>query len=401
MKLVAQVLTTLVLTIGVALPVSAQVTRADTAQVIYNVAEDLMREGRETDAERLYVIIRDRYGDTQFAALAAQALEGVVNARATHSGRTELVAWSTFYGAALGLMIPAALSANDAEPYGLGLLLGGPAGFGLSRAWSAQNPVSSGQARAMTFGSWWGTFQGIGWQQALDLGDRTRTECFDAGNGIECFEFRTESDEAPFTAMVLGGLTGMAVGTAIGRARPISASSALITNFSAMWGSWFGTVAGVLADGDDDFNGFERNNDHSTLIASLVGGNIGLLAGAFGAPALNWTTGQAWSVHLAGVAGLVAGFGLDLLGSVDDTKGALVIPGITSALGLAIAAATIRDRDPSPPIGASLQMSLIDLQGGRLSLGIPTPVPTAIPVWRGGKRVFAAGARFTLVNLQM
>lgn len=381
-------------------PLTAQVTRADTAQVMYRVAQDLMSRGRTDDAEQLLAIIQRRYADTEFGTLAANVLEGSVSDRQAQSGRTELVAWSTIYGASLGFLIPAALGANDAEPYGLGLLLGGPVGFGVSSSWATHHPVSSGQARAMTFGSWWGTWQALGWQQVLNLGDEERTDCFDTGNGQECFTFHDESEQAPFTAMVLGGLTGLAVGTAIGQARPISSSSALITNFSAMWGTWFGTVLGVLTD-RDNFNSFGGTDDHHVLTYSLVGGNLGLLAGAFGAPALGWTTGQAWTVHLAGVAGIVAGFGLDLLMSIEDERGILALPAITSGLALAVAGVSVRPGNSRGSSGGALQMSMVDIADGDISLGIPAPMPTLTPVWSGAGRRLAPGARISLLRVGM
>ena len=91
---------------------------------------------------------------------------------------------------------------------------------------------------------------------------------------------------------------------------------------------------------------------------------------------------------------------LDLLGTVEDTKGALAIPGITSALALAIATATISD-DARPPIGGTLRMSLLDINGGNVRFGIPTPIPTMTPVWQGTERRLVPGARVTLFNLSM
>jgi hypothetical protein len=314
------------------------------------------------------------------------------------SGNTELIVFNTFYGAALGVIVPAALGADGPEPYGAGILVGAPAGYFLSKWYTKKHPVTTGQARAMTFGTWWGALQGLGWREVFDIGDRTETICFDPQDKLQCFETTTGSDAAPFTAMLVGGLSGLAAGTVIGRLRPIEGSTALITNFSAIWGGWFGAVLGVQIDQDqpDDFS---NNDDDAVLTTMLVAGNVGLLAGALGGSSLGWSTRDAWTVHLSGIAGLIGGLGIDLLASVESTETGLLIPGLTSAAALGVAAALVRNRPSTASSGSGLRSSLIDFASGRWSMGVPAPTPTAVPVYKFGRRHLQPGAQVSLVRM--
>ena len=75
---------------------------------------------------------------------------------------------------------------------GVGLLLGAPAGFFASRAYARSRPLSDGQARAITLGGTWGTWQGFGWASVLDLGTETVREC--PLGPDDCFEYETGDD---------------------------------------------------------------------------------------------------------------------------------------------------------------------------------------------------------------
>ena len=114
-------------------PVSAigQETPADTARVILGVAEKLRAKGEDEDAERLLMLVRRLYPSSDAAVLAGNMLAELRRSSEDGSGATELIVFNTFYGAALGVIIPAALGAEDPEPYGAGILLGAPAGYGV------------------------------------------------------------------------------------------------------------------------------------------------------------------------------------------------------------------------------------------------------------------------------
>lgn len=385
--------------VAVAIPTAAtcQVVPADTADVMLGVAESMSARGEREDAEWILLLIQRRYPNSDAAQSAADLLSELRGLNEAGSGNTELVVFNTFYGAALGVIVPAALNADGPEPYGAGILLGAPTGYLLSKWYTKKRPVTTGQARAMTFGTWWGAWQGIGWREVLDIGDRQQTYCYTPIDEGQCFEAAYESDAAPFTATLIGGLSGLAVGTILGRSRPISGSTALITNFSALWGSWFGAVLGVQIDRNDpqDFN----NDDDGLLATMLIVGNVGLLAGAVGGSSLQWSTGDAWAVHLSGIVGLIGGLGIDLLASVESTETGLLIPGLTSAATLAVAAALVHDRPSTASSDSSLRPSLIDFASGRWSMGVPAPTPTAIPVYKYGRRHLQPGAQVSLLRM--
>lgn len=352
---------------GVPAQAAAQETRADTAAVLLRVAERLEAEGRSALAGALLQAILERYGDTPAAEAARRrAAERRAAAEVTGSGRGELMVWGTLYGLLLGAAVPAAAGTDEPEVYGAGLLLGGPAGFLAARTY-ARRGLSEGQARAVTFGGTWGTWQGVGWREVLDIG---------------------ESSKSTFRAMVLGGLTGIGVGAALARDRPITAGTATAVSFGALWGTWYGLVMAVLADVEDD---------DQLLTASLVGGNLGLVATALVAPGWNASRQRVRLVNVAGVAGLAAGYGLLLLLQPDDDRVAILVPAVTSAAGLFAGAAWTRNHDRGAGPDGGGGEALLEWSGGRWTAGEPLPVPVLLEAG-GGRR--APGIRLDLLSLR-
>src|SRR5690606_28158570 len=207
----------LFLSLAVAAPgrAAAQGAPVDTAAVLLDLAGKLETEGRLEAARMLYRLILERYPSAAAAGEARLRL-GFVDrridvARAEQSGRTELLVWSTLYGLWLGVAVPAAFGADDAEMYGIGLLVGGPSAFAVARGYARRHPLSVGQARAITFGGTWGTWQGFGLREVIDIGTDTETVCFTGG----CVEVETDEREAAFAAAVLGGLAGIGIGAAL------------------------------------------------------------------------------------------------------------------------------------------------------------------------------------------
>ncbi|MBI4543766.1 MAG: hypothetical protein HY703_01050 [Gemmatimonadetes bacterium] len=316
-------------------PAGAQVTAADSAAVLYGLAARLEAEGRAELAESLLELIRERYPLTPVAGEADRRLAALRAGRRDRSGRVELVVWSTLYGAWLGMAVPGALGADQAEAYGLGLLLGAPATFLLSNAYSRAHGVSEGRARAITLGGTWGTWQGFGWGEVLDLGEEQH--CTQGGFNQPEYCYTETSTAARFASMIAGGLAGIAAGGLAARSREISPGTATVVNFGALWGSWYGLASGIVLDAEQGNDGDDR-----LLAWTLAGGNLGLLATALLAPRWQLSRGRARLISIAGVAGLVAGFGLDLLLTVDDETAAFLIPMATSAAGLAAGASWTR-----------------------------------------------------------
>jgi hypothetical protein len=301
------------------------------------------------------------------------------------AGRTGFVLFNTLYGGFLGVAIPAAFGANGSEPYGAGLLIGAPLGYFGSRAFSKARFRTAGQAGIASFATLWGTWQGLAIQQLANIGDHRFCD-FDV-----CYT--SDSDTAPWAAMVVGGVGGLVTGWVLAARKEIAPGTSTLISHAALWGTWFGTSAGRAAglDGDDLF--------WSTLIA----GNVGLLAAIPAASAWRPSSSRVRLITAGGIAGGLVGFGIDLLTSADDSTTVLGIPAATSAIGLLVgtlATANRRDLDtgldPRGPSGA-----LVDGSDG-FRIGVPIPQPVTFRVQGpDGRWRRTAGARFVLFQSKL
>jgi hypothetical protein len=376
------VLVLLASALGTSRPASAQITAADSASVLLDAARELEAEGQRDVAEALYRLILERYAASTAASEARTALAALPAAAETQgSGSVELRVWMTLYGAWLGAAVPAAFGADSPEPYGVGLLLGGPVGFLGGRALAGRLDLTEGQARAITLGGTWGTWQGFGWREVLDLG--TEQDC---SLGF-CYDLESGTEEA-FGAMIVGGLAGIGVGTLLST-RNITPGTASVVNFASLWGSWFGVAGGALFDLEDD----------DLLTATLVGGNAALLASALVAPSWNVSRSRARLVSIAGVLGGLGGLGIDLLTQPDDDDVALGIPLAGSILGLGVGVVATRgDGATREALGDGPDGALLGIRDGRLALGTPVPVPTLVPAFRDGRVGWHPAMRLELVR---
>ena len=243
--------------------------------------------------------------------------------------------------------------------------VGRPAGYFGGRALADSWNLTEGQARAITLGGTWGTWQGFGWAEVLELGGQEN--CF----GGQCYK-GDPSSQAIFGSMVIGGLAGIGAGALLSH-RPISRGVASTVNYGALWGTWFGVATSILV-------GFDEGDQ--PLTGALIGGDAGLLTTALLAPGWNISRNRARLVSIAGVIGGLSGIGLDLLFQPDDEKTAVAIPFATSLIGLAIGAVTSRGSDVGTPSAdgalGSLSGALLKLDQGRFGVGFPTPTPTFV-----------------------
>jgi hypothetical protein len=197
-----------------------------------------------------------------------------------------------------------------------------------------------------------------------------------------------DSFEERFSAMVVGGLTGILAGVIISR-KPISAGLATTVNFGSLWGSWYGVGIAVLGDleGDDAW------------AAALIGGNVGLFTTAMLAPGWQLTRNRARLISIAGVVGGLGGAGLDLLIQPDNDKALIAIPLVTSTIGLAVGAATTRnsdaDRDGEDGDGGA---ALLNIDRGRVALDVPQPLPMMLPFDGERGRSWQPALGFTLLS---
>jgi len=377
------------LSIPILVPTAAAAqTRTDSAAVLLSAARGLEAEGRADAAAALFEWIVERYADTAAAAEVRRLRE----TRATEGetgGRVELQVWSTLYGAWLGIAAPLIADANGPEPYGAGLLLGAPAGFFLSRLFARSRSLSEGQARAITWGGTFGTWQGVGWAEVLDLAEDRREFCSEP-DGF-CFEEADTDGSKLAAAAVVGGLTGIAAGTWLSR-KPISRGLATTVHFGSLWGAWFGVAVGILADSQDD----------DLLTAALVGGDAGLIGTALLAPRWRLSRTRARLISIAGVIGGLAGVGTALLANVDDEDSAVGLAFGGSVAGLALGAALTSDRPPEqdggggdPDGGALLRFS----PGREPRFAMPVPAPALLRVsGPTGRRALAPGLMIPVIR---
>lgn len=367
--------------------VSAQQT-ADTAGVLLQTARRAEVEGRRELAAQLLRFIIRRYPDTPAARDAETQLAMLHQWDESESGRVALTVWGATYGSWLGIAVPAALGASDTEPFGAGLLIGAPLGFFGTRAFAEIHRPSAGQAAAIILGSQWGTWQGMGWAEALDIGVRTETVC----NEFGCFQFDDDSDHVPFGSAVLGGLAGIGAGLALASTRDIAAGDATLANHASLWGGLFGLGAGVLASDDND----------AVLAWSLVGGNVGLLGGILATRAWRGSSGRVRIISAAGLAGAAVGFGVDLLFDI-NTNETVIAPMLGSAVGLIAGASLTREHDRvdlSSGRADRGQMALVAL-GDHGGIGFPTPQPAALPtLGRGGRLRVTPAVSLRLLELR-
>jgi hypothetical protein len=353
-----------------ATPIAAQETPADTADVLVELARSLETEGRTELARQLLRLVLDRYPDTPAAREAAQQLGLLRDTRVAGSGRVQFVVWNTLFGTWLGLAIPAAFGADSPEPFGAGLLVGGPTGYLASRAYARSRSLTAGQAGAYTLATVWGTWQGLGWQQALNISE--------------------PSDEGPWVAMVIGGLTGIGTGLLLSH-QDISRGGITLADHAALWGTWYGFALGVMLDREDD----------ALWAFTLVGGDVGLAAAVPTASIWRPTPGQVRLTSLAGVAGGVAGLGLDLLLSVEDDATAVAIPTIGATIGLVAGAlGTAGRNDNRTDFDGTLDGALLNVRDG-LRLGFPSLLPDAQPsLTRDGRVTMRPAVHLRLVDVR-
>ncbi len=356
----------------------AQQTEADTAMVLFRAALRADAAGESGLAESLLRFVLNQYPGTAAADQASEKLRSMLQQGQDHSGRVELTVWGAIYGGWLGLAVPRALSTEDLTLYGLGLLIGSPTGLLGARAFARSGAMSLGQARAIRWGSIWGTWQGIGWREALELGTRIERSCNPYASP-PCYEYEYTPEEAPVTAAIVGGFTGITVASALARSLKIDVSTTTAVELASLWGTWFGLSSGVALGLEDD----------ALITATLLAGNAALIWSALGAPKLGWSVGRYRLVSAAGLAGALAGLGINLLFEVQDGDkqvGFLILLA-SSATGLGIGVVATRKEDGLSNSTGKEGQPLLHLGGGGLKMGFPALIPTLLPAGHDGVRL--------------
>lgn len=256
--------------------------------------------------------------------------------------------------------------ADGPTAYGLGLLLGAPTGILFAKSVNDARPVSVGQATAISWGGWWG------WWTALGVSGMTDAD----------------ADTEVWRNMTIGMVGGTAVGLVLAR-RPITAGDASLVAHASFWGTWYGAAVGLLADTDDGWPYL------------VVGGNAALLVAAIATKNVEVSSGRVWVSTAAGFAGLIAGLGIDLIAQTED-KTAILIPTVTSLVGLSIGLSATKNMDVTRVGlgGPAPAPALLGLREGRLQLGLPTPTPALVPRNDGARYRLVPGMRFTLFEMR-
>ena len=368
---------------------AAQMTAADSAAVLWTVAEDLEGRGDRAVALTLWREIARRFPGTPAAGDALARL-AVLEADAVAGGGGGVPAsdagfraWVTLYGVWVGAAIPAIADAQGTEPYGAGILVGGPLAYIGARAFTRARSLSAGQARAITWGGTWGTWQGAGWAHALSLGE----DEFCMGCGPD--------GPAVAAAALAGGVAGILTGgliSADGAADGTTAAAYL----GSLWGTWFGIAGSMVLDYDDD----------AAWRSVLLAGNAGLALGALGGRGFGISSRRAHLVSLGGLIGGTGGVGVVLIARPQSESADFGIPLATSVVGLAAALVLTRDGDaesaepeadsPPPPLFGAL----LNWSEGRFSLGAPLPVPVSEFGAAAGGMERRAGWRATLATVR-
>ncbi|WP_419950109.1 tetratricopeptide repeat protein [Candidatus Palauibacter sp.] len=347
---------------------AAQVTAADSAAVLVATAGDFEARGELDIARALYEEVVRRYPNTPGAETASVRLEalgareglaptGLVPGAGLRDrrGDTEFRVWSTLYGLWLGIAVPILADADGSEPYGVGLLLGGPVGYLAGRVFSGS--LSVGQARTISWAGTWGTWQGVGWAHALGLGR-------DAG----C-DYCDPDGEAVVAAALAGGLSGILTGALLSR-EGVSEGTAASTYLGSLWGTWVGLAGAAALDLDDT----------AAWSSTLLVGNAGLLAGALIGSRSGLSSRRAHLISLGGLIGGFGGVGIVLIAEPSSSSEDFAIPLATSLLGLGLGALFTRGVDEVPGGGSSGPgpAALLRWSEGEFSAGLPLPLPAAV-----------------------
>ena len=238
-------------------------------------------------------------------------------------GRSDLLVFSGYYGLWLGIAIPVALGAEDAQAYAAGLLAVPAVSILLANQATRDASITKGQARIISTGGLLGTLPGLGWAGLSDSD----------GNSV-------------VAVGVAAGLAGVAVAIPLTHAVRFTEGHGEITNSGMWWGGWFGLVESAMTGRSDE-------SEDSPLVDMLVGSDIGVLAGAIAGSGARLSEGRMRLINLSGVLGTAFAGGLILLAESDDGSTDMAILGAGSVAGLALGVHWTRNYDDGKDIAAA------------------------------------------------
>jgi len=262
-------------------------------------------------------------------------------------GRGDLLVFSGYYGLWLGVAIPVALQAEDAQAYAVGLLAAPAISLLLTSQATRDASITKGQARIISTGGLLGTFQGLGWAGLSDAD----------GNSV-------------VAAGVAAGLAGIAVAIPLTHAVRFTEGQGEITNSAMWWGGWFGLVESSMTGRNDE-------SENSPLVDMLVGSDIGVLTGAIAGSGARLSEGRMRLINLSGVLGVAFGGGLILLAESEEGSTNMAILGAGSIAGLALGIHWTRTYDEGKDLAAAEDgpafEPVLSMRGGERGKGsVPT-----------------------------
>jgi hypothetical protein len=379
--------------------IPSTVSAEEAARILLEVALRFEDRGELQAARLLLREIVDRYDGTVAAAQALERLSAIGEPAAPppeerpqetrprrrpgpvsselspagldQTGRVHVIVYSTLLSAWVGLAVPIYAEADNSEPYGLGLLLGAPAGLLASITATRNRRITAAQADIIVLSG------NMGLWHALALGLDNEWEGPDVAG-----------------ATALGGLAGLGTGTLLVSSGRTRETSAALAGLAATYGAWFGLVGWGIARGDEDI----LDDDDDPSIEMLITSDAALVGSVLLSPHVTFSRPRARLVGVGGIVGGVVGLGMVLLFDTNDdgTIWALLGAGTLAGLGVGVAVTADYDVDRGfldPPRADQARPGpsgpMLSLLRPRL---IPRPHPLqtlAGPEWRA--RLNAAG----------
>ncbi len=228
-----------------------------------------------------------------------------------HSGRTNLLIFSGYYGIWLGIATPIALKADSPQLFALGLILGAPLSVYTASALSRDHSVTKAKATMISLGGHLGTWQGLGWAGLDDM----------------------EDNHSVIAIGEISGLAGIVSANYLSNRIEFTEGHASIMSSGLNWGLWYGLVFSTVAKDDE------------ALRDMLIGSDIAVVSAGFLAKNSQASSSRIRLINLAGILGTVAGFGVDMLFQVDNSEAAMAIAGTGGIAGLIAGAKMTKDYD--------------------------------------------------------
>ncbi len=343
-------------------PPKTAMERENEARILLDQAIRLEDRGELTPARLIYRDIIERYDGT---VAAAQALERIANIEGRpdwgpglppverdpgrrapapstdmrkpspglsgldQSGRTSVIVHSTVLATWLGLAIPIAAEADESTPYGIGMLLGAPAGLFTSLYATRDRKVTATQADVFSQASRMGAWHGL----ALGL----------------IYDWDGE-DVALATA--IGGVAGAAFGTSLIVPGKNRESAASLSALAGTYGIWLGLV------GSQVFGGESGGEEDNVATAMLAGGDLALAAAMLSSKKVSLSRSRGTLIAVSGAVGAAVGGATDLIFQIDDRSDAWALVGVGTIGGLITGTALTADYDRKRAFDDRVALSL-------------------------------------------